>query len=90
MPRILVEALFGQMAEEGQQQLIHAGVDERFVRNVASALAPDSSLFLSYLYRGSMVDRQQVLEVLRQLKGTLHHTTIPPEVEQVIVEQAKG
>ena len=90
MPRILVEAFFGKSKEEGEHQLIHAGVDETFVRNVTSALGPNSSLFLSYLYRGSMVDRQQVLEALRQLKGTLHHTTIPPEVEQVIYEQVKG
>ncbi len=89
MPRILVEAFFGQPEEEGKQKLIRAGVDETFTRNIVSALSPNSSLFLSYLHQGSMVDRQQVLEALRQFKGTLYHTTIPSEVEQAILEQAK-
>jgi uncharacterized membrane protein len=89
MPRILVEAFFGQPEEEGKQKLIHAGVDETFAGNIVSALSPNSSLLLSYLYQGSKVDRQQVLEALRQLKGTLYHTTIPSEVEQAILEQAK-
>ena len=89
MPRILVESIFGEPEEERVQKLIRAGMDETFVRNIVSALGPNSSLFLSYLYRGSMVDRQQVLDALRQLKGTRYHTTISSEVERAILEAAK-
>ena len=89
MPRVLVEAFFGLPEEEGEQKLIRAGVDGKFARKVITALRPNTSLFLSYLYEGSMVDSHQVRKALSQLKGTLYHTTIPPEVEQAILKQTK-
>ena len=88
MPRLLVEAFFGQQPEDGMRKLVDAGLDEMFVREVVSALSPKSSMILNYVWRGSLVDTQQVLDAFRQFKGTLHHTTVPDEVEEAILVQA--
>ena len=86
IPRLLVEACFGRPGDDGGQELVRAGLDETFVRNVMSALVPKSSMLLSYIPRGSLVDVQQVLEAFGQLRGTLYHTTVPAEVEEAIME----
>ena len=86
MPRLLVEACFGKSPDDGVQALVRAGLDETFVRNVVSALEPGSSMILSYIPRGSLIDVQQVLDALRQLRGTLYHTTVPAEVEETILK----
>ena len=88
IPRLLVEAFFGQRPEDGQQTLVDAGLDEIFVRGVASALGPKSSMILNYIWRGSLVDTQQVLDALRQFEGTLCQTTVPDEAEEAILRQA--
>jgi uncharacterized membrane protein len=86
MPRLLVEACFDQPGDDGGQELIRAGLDETFVRSVVSALEPRSSMILSYIPHGSLVDVQQVLEALNQLRGTLYHTTVPAKVEEAILK----
>ena len=86
IPRLLVEECFGKPGGDGGQELVRAGLDETFVRSVVSALQPRSSLILSYVPRGSLVDVQQVLDALSQLRGTLYHTTVPAEVEEAILE----
>ena len=85
MARLLVEACFGKPGDDGGQELVRAGLDETFVRSVVSALEPRSSMILSYIPRGSLVDVQQVLDALTQLRGTLYHTTLPAEVEEAIL-----
>jgi uncharacterized membrane protein len=88
VPRHLVNAISGKLSEEGMQNLVDAGLDERFVRNVSSALVPTSSAILNYVRYDSLVDTQQVLNVLNQLKGKVHCTTVPEEVERAILTQA--
>ena len=89
MPGLLVNVIFGKPPEEGAQKLVDAGLDEGFVRKVASALGPDSSMTLNYVWRDSLVDAQQVVDALNQFEGTLHHTTVPAEVEEAILKQAE-
>ena len=88
MACLLVKACFGQPGDDGREELVRAGLDETFVRSVESALAPRSSMILSYVPRGSLVDVQQVLEALNQLRGTLYHTTVPAEVEEAILKSS--
>ena len=88
IPGLLANLLFGTPPEEGPQKLVDAGLDERFVNMVASALEPDSSMLINYIRQDSLVDTQQVLEALNQFNGTLHHTTVPAEVEETILEGA--
>ena len=89
MARLLVEACFGKPGDDGGQELVHAGLDETFVKRVVSALEPRSSMLLSYVPRGSLVDVEQVLEALSQFRGTLYHTTVPAEVEEAILQQVE-
>jgi uncharacterized membrane protein len=89
MARLLVKACFGKPGDDGGEELVRAGLDETFVRSVVSALEPRSSMLLSYVPSGSLVDVQQVLDAFNQLRGTLHHTTVPAEVEEAILQQAE-
>ena len=86
VPRLLGEACFGRARGDGVQELVRAGLDETFVRNVVSALVPRSSMLLSYIPPRSLVDAQQVLDALSQLRGTLYHTIVPAQVEEAILE----
>lgn len=96
--RTLVEALFGSGLGDGPrpgpgagvQKLVCAGLDETFVREVASALRPSSSLILTCVWQESLVDPRQVLDVLGQLEGTPYHTTVPVEVEKAILRVAEN
>jgi len=88
VPRLLVEACFGKAPDDGMRELVRVGLDETFVRNVVSALGPRSSMILSYIPPGSLVDAQQVLEAFGQLRGTLYHTTVPAEVEEALLESS--
>jgi uncharacterized membrane protein len=89
MARLLVKACFSKPGDDGGEELVRAGLDETFVRCVVSALEPRSSMILSYIPPGSLVDVEQVLEAFRQLRGTLYHTTVPAEVEEAILKQAE-
>jgi uncharacterized membrane protein len=86
MARLLAKACFGKPGDAGGEELVRAGLDETFVRCVVSALEPRSSMILSYIPRGSLVDVEQVLETLSQLRGRLYHTTVPAEVEEAILK----
>lgn len=87
MPELLAEAIFGTPPEKGSQMLIDAGMDDGFLELVSSALGPGSSLVLSYVPQDSLVDTQQLVEFLIQFNGTLHHTTVPEQVEKAILKQ---
>ena len=89
MPRMLANAFFAEQREERLQPLVDAGLDERFVAEVSSALVPGSSMLLNYVRRDSLVDTQRLLGTLRQFKGTLYHTTVPEEVEEAILKQSE-
>jgi uncharacterized membrane protein len=88
MPELLAEAIFGNPPEKGSQMLLDAGMDDGFLKLVSPALSPGSSLILSYVPQDSLVDTQQLVEVLNQFNGTLHHTTVPEQVEKALLKQA--
>ncbi len=89
VPGILAGAVSAKQPEEGAQQLVDAGLDGRFVTEVSSALGPGSSMLINYVRRDSLVDTQRLLDALGQYRGTLYHTTVPTEVEEVILKQAE-
>jgi hypothetical protein len=68
-------------SEDELHKLIDAGMDERFLEMITTALAPGYSLILIYVCHDSMVDTQQVLEAIKQYNGTLYHTTISPQLQ---------
>ena len=86
---LLADAIFVKPPEDGVKELFNAGLDERFVNAVSSALTPETSLILHYIQQDSLIDPQQVLDALKQFRGTLHHTTVPAEVEEAILKQAE-
>ena len=46
MSVVLADLIFGNPPEEGPQKLVDAGLDEMFVKMVASALSPGTSMIL--------------------------------------------
>ena len=45
-------------------------------------------MILIYIRHDNMVDMQQVLEAIKQFNGTLYHTTISPQVEEVMMRRS--
>ena len=87
LSNLIANAIFGKSPEQGIQNLIDVGLDEIFVKELASNLVPDSSLILNYVCRDSLVDTQQVIDAFSQFRGTVYHTTVLDEVEVGILEQ---
>jgi uncharacterized membrane protein len=86
IPGQIVNIFFDE-SEYKVQELVAAGLDASFRQMVNTALEPGSSLILIYIHDDSLVDTQQVLEAIKQFNGTLYHTTITPQLEEVILKQ---
>ena len=89
LPVLFASAIFGDVPEEGIRKLADAGLDEIFLKEVATALDPDGSALLIYIPPDSIVDTRRLLDALALFHGKLHHTRIPAEVEKAILALAK-
>ena len=89
LPVLLASAIFGDVPEEGIRKLADAGLDEIFLKEVATALDPDGSALLIYIPPDSIVDTRRLLDALALFHGALHHTIIPAEVEKAILALAE-
>ena len=89
LPDVLADEIFGASPQEGLRRLVEAGLSETFLKEITSELNPNSSALLIYIRPESLVNPQQVLDVLRQFRGTVHHTTVPAEVETALLDQAE-
>ena len=83
----LAEIIFGSGTQESQVLLIEAGLDHVFLKNVTTALGPDSSALLFYNQKNSLTDTNHLLDILMQMRGTLHHTTFTTAVTETILNQ---
>jgi uncharacterized membrane protein len=86
IPGLIVNLLFGD-SEDGLQKLVAAGLDEKCLKKAKSELVPGSSLILIRIRYESLVDTQQVLDALNQFNGRLYHTTLAPDIEEVMLNQ---
>jgi uncharacterized membrane protein len=89
LPVLFADAIFGPAPEQGAQKLAGAGLDEIFLKEVATALDPDGSALLIYIPPDSIVDTRRLLDALALFHGKLHHTGIPAEVEKAILALAE-
>ena len=85
--RNLADAIFNDVNPQGQATLIDAGLDPGFLKNVVSALGPDSSALLFYVPRESLIDTERLLDSLTKMRGTVHHTTFTTAVSDAILNQ---
>ena len=88
IPCQFVHIFYGE-SDVKVQELVAAGLDESFVQRVKTALDPGSSLILIYIRQDSLVDTEQVREAFMRFDGTLYQTTIPPQVEEVVLKQVQ-
>ena len=84
---VLADDILGADPEEGLRKMVESGLSETFLKEIISALIPNSSAILIYIRSGSLVNPQQVLDALRQFIGTVHHTTVPAQVEASVLGQ---
>jgi len=89
LPVLFADALFGPTPEEGAQRLADAGLDEIFLKEVATALEPEGSALLIYIPSDSVVDTRRLLDTLALFDGKLHHTSIPRAVQNAILAQVE-
>ena len=74
--------------EQMGHPLVDAGLDETFLNGLSQALTTESSAIIFYAPRDSLFDVSQLLAVLFQERGTVHHTTLTPTAAQTILELA--
>jgi hypothetical protein len=89
LPVLFADAIFGGDPEKGIPELVDAGLDEIFLKEVASDLDPGGSALLVYVPLNSIVDTRRLLDALALFDGKLHHTSIPAEVEKAILALAE-
>lgn len=89
LPVLFADALFGCTPEEGAQRLADAGLDEIFLKEVATALEPEGSALLIYVPSEAIADTRRLLDALELFDGKLHHTSMPAAVENAILAQAE-
>jgi len=87
MAGAFAEAIFGISRTEGRRQLSEAGMDRLFLEEVVQALEPDSSAFLIYIPKESLIDTRTYLDVLEGITGDVYHTTFKPQVEEVLLNR---
>ena len=81
------EAIFDISGAEGRRQLVEAGLDPHFLKDIDQALKLDSSAYLIYVPREGLIDTHRYLEILGQLKGDLHHTIFRSQVEEALLNK---
>ena len=89
LPVLFADAIFGPTPEEGAQRLADAGLDEIFLKEVATALEPEGSALLLYIPSESVADTRRLLDALALFDGKLHHTSMPAAVENAILAQVE-
>jgi uncharacterized membrane protein len=83
----LAETIFGISGAEGRSQLAKAGLDPLFLQDVAQALKTDSSAYMIYVPRESLIDTRRYLEILEGQQADLYHTTFPVQVEEALLKR---
>lgn len=86
LPSLLSAAIFGHTSENGHRPLTDAGLDEFFLTKVSEALVPNSSALLIFVpYDSTLIDVRALMNVIALLKGTVHRTSVPQEIEQTLL-----
>ena len=80
------EAIFGNSRVEGHRQLADAGLDPFFLQEVTQALEPDSSAYLIYVSRESLIDVRRLIEILEGLHGDIYRTSFQSQVEEALLK----
>lgn len=65
--------------------LAKAGLETRFLENIAGALGNDSSALLFLVRPDGVPDADELLGALALFKGKLHRTTLSPQVEAFVI-----
>jgi uncharacterized membrane protein len=89
LPALFADAIFGPARDQGARRLTDAGLDEIFLKEVATALDPDGSALLIYIPPDSIVDTRRLLDALALFNGKLYHMHIPAQVENAILAPAE-
>jgi uncharacterized membrane protein len=84
--RSAIALLFGDPPDEVVQVLIEKGFDDRFRGQIAQATGDNSSALLILMARESNVDRSRLFGILTLFKGIVFETTLPLEVEAILVK----
>jgi uncharacterized membrane protein len=82
----LIRRIIDRDGELAGQRLIDAGIEETFLRGLSKALTAGGSAIVFYAPVDGFIDVSQLLAVLSQERGTLHHTTLTPATAETILE----
>ena len=88
LPRVMADALVGSDSENGIQALVSAGLDESFLKDVKTALKPNTSALFIYIPTVALADLTQLVNSLGLFRGKIYHTTCPTKVEKALMALA--
>jgi uncharacterized membrane protein len=63
------------------------GIDDKFIYEVSEGLGPDKS---ALFFLGRAIDREAVIERLKESNGRLLSTSLPPEVGKALEKALEG
>lgn len=87
---LLAAAILGHAADDEQLHLACAGLDEFFLARIRQALAPNTSALAFFIpHDNPHVDMGALLSTIALLAGTVFRTSVPEEIEDVLLGQLR-
>ena len=78
--------IWGIKMDEIMADLTKLGIDDRFMTIIEQTMDNDSSAIFFLMPEQNFRDTDELLVVLNQFSGNVHHTTIPSVAEDYLVE----
>ena len=82
--------VWGIQVNQVMADLISLGVDDKFMTIIEQTMGNDSSAIFFLMPEQNFRDTDELLIVLNQFKGSVHHTTIPSVAEAYLVKLLAG
>jgi len=86
LAKMFAETIFCGDPKVNLEQLISAGLDEQFMKQMVSSLQPDGSALLFFIPRRNLIDERQLLDSLSAFEGKLHKTTFSDQVVSTLLD----
>ena len=83
---LLSHLIFGILPQDTTHTAIAAGLDERFLGQVAEAMGNESSALLFLVDPDSVSDAEELMGALKLFRGRIYRTTLPAAVVVALLQ----
>ena len=82
----LANLIFGKPLDQIENGLAGTGIDVELVKEVVVAMQEHASALFLLVRPDSISDAREVLKVLTLFEGKIHHTTLSPQAEDLVLQ----